>query len=144
MRAEVNIPTGKKEKAIMLVDEPGLWENLSPYIKRLAWTDPLDIQDKKNSKERPRHALASVARGAEVFLPLAGVIDIDKEMARLEKAVGELKEDLDRTEKRLSNQEFLAKAPEDIVEKQRKRQQENNEKLETLKKRLEMLSQAKN
>lgn len=144
MRAEVNIPTGKKEKTIMLVDEPGMWENLSPYIKRLAWADPLDIHDKKNSKERPRQALASVALGAEVFLPLAGVIDIDKEIARLEKAAGELKQDLDRTEKRLSNEEFLAKAPEDIVEKQRKRQQENNEKLETLKKRLEMLNQAKN
>ncbi|MGI6628634.1 MAG: valine--tRNA ligase [Bacillota bacterium] len=164
MRAEVNIPTGKREKAILLVDDRPAWENLASYIKRLAWTEPLEILSKKGaarsgepqeykettksetlkeSWERPRHALASVAIGAEMFLPLAGVIDIDKEIARLEKAVGELKQDLERTEERLSNHEFLAKAPEDIVEKQRKRHQDNNEKLETLKKRLEMLCQAR-
>ena len=82
-----------------------------------------------------------MAKGAEVFLPLAGVINIDEEIKRLEKLASEIEEDVLRTEERLSNQEFLTKAPEDIVEKQKKRHQENIEKLETVKKRISMLNQ---
>ncbi len=146
MRAEVNIPTGKRERAILLAGEPEPWESLAPYIKRLAWAEPLEILAKEGpnvEKERPRQALVSVATGAEVFLPLAGVIDIDKEISRLEKSMSELQKDLDRTEKRLSDEEFLSKAPEDIVEKQRKRHLDSKKKLETLKTRVNMLLQAR-
>ena len=48
---------------------------------------------------------------------------------------------LERTEKRLSDEEFLSKAPEDIVEKQKKRQEENSEKLQTIRKRIAMLQE---
>ena len=141
MRAEVNIPTGKREKVIMLVDELKKWEEFAPYIKRLAWADPLEISLKEPDVNPPAKALASVAKGAEVFLPLAGVINIDEEIKRLEKLASEIEEDVLRTEERLSNQDFLTKAPEDIVEKQKKRHQENIEKLETVKKRISMLNQ---
>lgn len=141
MRAEVNIPTGKREKVIMLVDELKKWEEFAPYIKRLAWADPLEISVKEPDVNPPAKALASVAKGAEVFLPLAGVINIDEEIKRLEKLASEIEEDVLRTEERLSNQDFLTKAPEDIVEKQKKRHQENIEKLETVKKRISMLNQ---
>ncbi len=146
MRAEVNIPTGKREKAILLVDNFQLWEGLAPYINRLAWAEPLEIIDKTqltSAYERPKQALASVAKGVEVFLPLAGVIDIDKEISRLEKSMKEIQRDLDRTKKRLSDEEFLSKAPKDIVEKQRKRHLDNKEKLDTLKKRVNMLLEVK-
>jgi valyl-tRNA synthetase len=125
----------------MLVDELKKWEEFAPYIKRLAWADPLEISVREPDVNPPAKALASVAKGAEVFLPLAGVINIDEEIKRLEKLASEIEEDVLRTEERLSNQEFLTKAPEDIVEKQKKRRQENIEKLETVKKRISMLNQ---
>jgi valyl-tRNA synthetase len=142
MRAEVNIPTGKREKVIILAEKPELWEGFAPYIKRLSWIEPLEILDLRDSDietKRPGQALVSVATGAEVFLPLAGVIDIDKEISRLEKAITELQGDLDKTARRLSDEEFLSKAPEHIVENHRKRHQDNQEKLQTLKNRVELL-----
>ena len=146
MRAEVNIPTGKKEKAVILAEKPELWERFAPYIKRLAWTEPLEILDQGDpdvESKRPRQALTSVATGAEVFLPLEGVIDIDKEIARLEKTVAELREDLDKTAKRLSDKEFLSKAPEQVVDNHRKRHEDNQEKLQALINRVEMLAKIK-
>lgn len=142
MRAEVNIPTGKREKAVILAEKPGLWETFAPYIKRLSWTEPLEILgqgDPDIEAKRPRQALVSVATGAEVFLPLEGVIDIDKEISRLEKTIGEIQQELDKTAKRLSDKEFLEKAPEHIIENHRKRHQDNQEKLQALKNRVELL-----
>lgn len=146
MRAEVNIPTGKREKAIILAEDPQLWEGFAPYIKRLSWTEPLEILDLNDpdiESKRPRQALTSVAKGAEVFLPLAGVIDIDKEISRLEKSIGELQSELDKTAKRLADKEFLAKAPKHIVEKHQKRHQDNQEKLQALRNRVELLRKIK-
>ncbi len=141
MRAEVNIPTGKKEKVVIFAADTSLWEDLSPYVRRLAWAEPLEIASKKSGVKRLEKALTTVVKGAEVFLPLAGVIDIEEEIARLEKVAKELEKDLDRTEKRLSDEEFLSKAPQDIIEKQRKRQEEASEKLEIIRKRIAMLEE---
>ncbi len=141
MRAEVNIPTGKKEKVVIFADDASLWEALSPYVKRLAWAEPLEIVSRESGAKRLEKALTTVVKGAEVFLPLAGVIDIEEEITRLEKVARELEKDLDRTEKRLSDEEFLSKAPQDIIEKQRKRQEEASEKLEIIRKRIAMLEE---
>ena len=143
MRAEVNIPTGKKEKVVIFADDASLWEALSPYVKRLAWAEPLEIVSRESGAKRLEKALTTVVKGAEVFLPLAGVIDIEEEITRLEKVARELEKDLDRTEKRLSDEEFLSKAPQDIVEKQKKRQEEASEKLEIIRKRIAMLEEIK-
>ncbi len=143
MRAEVNIPTGKKEKVVIFAADTSLWEDLSPYVRRLAWAEPLEIVSKKSGVKRLEKALTTVVKGAEVFLPLAGVIDIEEEIARLEKVAKELEKDLDRTEKRLSDEEFLSKAPQDIIKKQKKRQEEASEKLEIIRKRIAMLEEIK-
>ncbi len=85
----------------------------------------------------------SVARDATVYLPLQGVIDIEKETARLEKAMEELARDIERTRSRLSQEDFLSRAPQEIVEAQRKRFEDASAKLETLKTRVEMLRRMK-
>ncbi len=141
MRAEVDIPTGKKEKVVIFADDASLWEALSPYVKRLAWAEPLEIVSKESGAKRLEKALTTVVKGAEVFLPLAGVIDIEEEITRLEKVARELEKDLDRTETRLSDKEFLSKAPQGIIEKQKKRQEEASEKLEIIRKRIAMLEE---
>ena len=142
MRAEVNIPTGKKARAIISADEPGKWESMLSYIGRLAWAEPLELVAGEGSPEVPQ-ALVSAAKGAAIYLPLQGVIDIDKEISRLEKSIDELAKDIERTKTRLSQQDFLSKAPQEIVEAQRKRFEENSAKLETLRSRVDMLSRAR-
>ena len=57
--------------------------------------------------------------GAEIYLPLAGLINIDDEIARLEKEAAKLQDEVNRVEKKLSNEKFVAKAPEAVVESER-------------------------
>jgi valyl-tRNA synthetase len=143
MRAEVNVPTGKKARVVISCDNPEDWQWKSPYFQRLAWADPVDIVQRGEGAEQDRHALTSAVMGADVYLPLQGVIDLDKEITRLEKAISDLAKDLERTETRLASKEFLAKAPQEIIEAQRKRFLENKEKAEALKSRAETLRRAK-
>jgi valyl-tRNA synthetase len=143
LRAEVNIPSGKKAKVIMVTDEPSFWENKSPYIQRMAWSDPVEILRREEPISSTRRALTGVTKGAEVYLPLEGVVDLDKEIARLEKALMDVQQDLKRTGERLANEEFLSKAPQEIIEAQRRRFEENTEKAEKLTKRAEMLRRAR-
>ncbi len=139
MRAEVNIPTGKKARVILAATAPSRWQGTSRYVQRLAWAEPVEIVDRDGDRADYRQALAAVAKGVEIYLPLAGLIDLDKEIARLEKALTDLQKDLDRTEVRLRSADFLAKAPQEIVDSQRKRFEEGKAKAETLKQRVEML-----
>jgi len=144
MRREIDIPTGRKERVIILSEEPEIWQNLNRYIERLAWAEPLEVADLRAHPGRPRQALASVVKGAEVYLPLEGVIDIEREIERLDKTMEELRQEVAKTEKRLENPEFLAKAPQEVVETQRKRWQEARERHESLEKRSSTLRQIRN
>ena len=69
--------------------------------------------------EAPSDAVTSVITGAEIYLPLAGLINIEDEIARLEKEAEKLQQEVDRVEKKLSNEKFVAKAPATVVEAER-------------------------
>ncbi len=140
MRAEVNIPTGQKARVILVCSDPSRWQALSPYIQGLAWTDPLEIT---TGTVQGRHVLTGVTGEVQIYLPLEGIIDIDKEIERLEKSIGELEKELERAEGRLSNQDFLSKAPQEIIEAQKRKQGELRDKIGLLRKRVQSLSQTK-
>ncbi|MGE5580638.1 MAG: valine--tRNA ligase [Bacillota bacterium] len=142
MRAEVNVPTGRKARAVIAADDPAAWKRRIPYISRLAWAEPLEVIARGTSGKIGQ-ALAGVMKGADIYLPLAGVIDLDKEIARLEKAVADLKADIERTGARLEDPSFLDKAPQHIVEAQRKRYAEEGEKARALEARISTLLRAK-
>lgn len=69
--------------------------------------------------ERLRGAAVAAAGGVEIFVPLAGLIDVEAERARLDKARAKVAKELARIEKKLSNESFLARAPEAVVEKEK-------------------------
>ena len=142
MRAEVNIPTGKKARANIAADDPSRWERRLPYIQRLAWAEPLEVAARE-AAGKTSQALTGVIKGAEIYLPLTGVIDLDKEIARLEKAMEDLRADIERTGARLQDPTFLEKAPQQIVAAQRKRFDEETDKVTTLESRVLMLKKAK-
>jgi len=142
MRAEVNIPTGQKARAIIAADEPSSWERRLPYIQRLSWAEPLEVVS-RGTAGRSEKALAGVMKGADIYLPLTGIIDLDKEIARLEKTISDLRADIDRTGARLNDPTFLEKAPEQIVATQRKRFTEESEKAASLESRIATLRRAK-
>ncbi len=143
MRAEVSVPTGKKAKALIVTDRPEEWRTRARHIQRLAWAEPLEVIDKGAEHGQTRQALASAVAGADIYLPLEGVIDLDKEIARLEKTISDLSLEVERAGTRLDSQEFLSKAPQEIVETQRKRFVENKEKVESLSQRADALRRAR-
>ncbi len=72
----------------------------------------------------PDKAVTHVVPGVEIFLPVEGLVDVEKESARIQKEIGKLTKDLTGTEKKLANKKFLDRAPEEVVEKERQKFQE--------------------
>jgi valyl-tRNA synthetase len=88
---------------------------------------------------RPAVAASAVVRGVEVFLPLEGLVDLNEERARLAREADKLLRDLENSRKKLRNQDFLAKARPDIVERERQHLAMLEENLDKLRRAQESL-----
>lgn len=143
MRAEVNANPGKKIPAIMLVSEDlrEVVAHNDSYIKLLCGIDNLELRPLNG--EKPENAMAAVVTGIEVYLPLAGLIDVEKETQRLSKELAAMEKDLQRAGGKLNNAGFLAKAPEDVIAKERAKYEELSGKIEAVKKRMAYLAELK-
>ena len=84
--------------------------------------------------------MTAVVNGVEIYLPLAGLIDVEKETARLNKELATLDKEVSRLDKKLSNAGFIAKAPADIVEKEKEKIKGYEEKRKAEKQRLAYLA----
>lgn len=137
IRNEMNVPLGKKAEVIIFIKsleaKEALEDNLG-YIETLASAHPITIRD--NVEERPEKAATVVANGVEVYVPLDGLIDVEVEMKRLEKDINNITKDLDRVTNKVNNDEFLKRAPEEVVNKEREKGKELKAKLESLVERL--------
>ena len=83
--------------------------------------------------------MTSVVLAGKVILPLEGLIDMDKEIERLEKELDKLQKELDRVDKKLSNENFVNKAPEKIINEEKEKQKHYKEKYDGVKARIEQL-----
>jgi len=138
LRAECNLPAGRKVPVVVrgAEEQLELLERLRDQILPLARIETLTVA---RDGSRPKVAASAVVAGAEVFLPLAGLIDVDEERARLAKEAAKLLDDLEGVKKKLRNQDFLRKARADVVERERERLAQLEETLEKLKRAQESL-----
>jgi valyl-tRNA synthetase len=139
IRAEMKVPLGKKAD-IVLIAEPSLLteiESGADYLRQLAQASSLQLLPLGSAP--PTQAAKAHVRGVDIYLPLAGLIDIEKETARLEKEIAVCENELKRLVGKLSNESFVAKAPPEVVEKERAKQGEFEEKKRSLMGHLEML-----
>ena len=90
------------------------WDNNATMIKRLARIEALEVVD-----SFPKGCITIPAEGASFGLPLADVIDVAEEKARLEKTLGKLEKELGGLRGRLNNPKFVESAPEEVVEEAR-------------------------
>ncbi len=139
IRAEVNVPMSKKVDLIIKpADEATLsiLQQNTVYIERFCGTSSLvmDVQ-----AAHPEQAMTAVVSGAELFLPLAGLIDISQEIERLEKELAVLNYEVERVEKKLANEGFVKKAPAKIVEEERNKMQDYMAKRDLVLERIEEL-----
>lgn len=115
IRAEVNVPMSKKIELLIKPSDALSSERLSrseEYITRFCNPERLLISMELST---PDKAMSAVMTGAELYLPLAGLIDLEQELARLEKELATLNNEVERIEKKLNNAGFMAKAPEKVV-----------------------------
>ena len=71
--------------------------------------------------QRPEKALSAVVEGVNIFLPLANMVDLEEEVARIKKELEQAQRELERAESKLKNEGFIAKAPQEVVEKEREK-----------------------
>ena len=142
-RAEVNAPMSSAIDILIKTTAPAtkeILESNQEYIQRFCHPKKLVISPEVTA---PTLAMTSVIAGAEVYLPLADLIDLDEEIARLQKEVTKLESEVARGTKKLSNEKFVANAPEAIVAKEKEKLAGYQEKLAATTKRIAELQAAK-
>ncbi|RKL63437.1 valine--tRNA ligase [Thermoanaerobacteraceae bacterium SP2] len=144
IRAEMNVSPAKKAKAVARVSDPfvmDILKNSTEIIHTLAKVE--DMEFITQDSPVPHKALTCVIKGAEIFVPMEGLVDIETEIERLQKEHANLEKEIDRVSKKLSNEGFLAKAPQDVVEKERQKEKDYRDMMEKVEQRLNMLKELK-
>ncbi|WP_294393317.1 valine--tRNA ligase [uncultured Clostridium sp.] len=140
VRAEMNVPPSRKAKVIAYIgaDAEEAFTNGVSYIEKLASASEVEfIKDKSTV---PANAVSLVVKGGELFMPLLDLVDKDKELDRLNKEVKKLEGEIERIDKKLGNQGFVAKAPEAVVNAEKEKRVKYVEMLEAVKVRIEALN----
>lgn len=139
IRSEVNTPLSKKIKLMLKAKDNQVLESLKKnqsYIERFCNPEELIIATELAA---PDKAMTAVVTGVELFLPLEGLINIDEEIARLEKELEKWTKEVDRVQKKLGNEKFISKAPQAVVDEERSKEKDYLEKQATVKARIEEL-----
>ena len=140
LRLEVNAAPGKKSEVILNFTDEKLREVFAAnegYLTVLAAAEPVTML--AAGAEKPENAMTGVVNGVEIYLPLKGLIDVEKETARLNKELATLDKEISRLEKKLGNQGFLAKAPAEVVAGEQDKLKGYQEKQNAVKERLAYL-----
>ena len=141
MRHDMGIPTGKKSALQIHCHDDAqkmVIENYDVQLKTLAYADNIAILN--DVSEAEKQSVSTVVHGAEVILPLKGVLDIADELARLDKEIARLHSEVARAEKKLDNPGFVGKAPAAVVEAEKEKVVNYKLDLETVQKRHEFLT----
>lgn len=137
LRAESNVDITKKIEAILHGGRHAdTLKEKEEIIKRMANLGELEIEKSGGKK---KNALTAVTNEVEIYLPLEGLIDADKERARLTKEIDNLKGLIDRIEKKLSNKGFLDKAPKEVVKKEEEKKKAILADLEKIERQLDAI-----
>jgi valyl-tRNA synthetase len=131
LRAELNCPPGKEVKVIFYGPQRDLamLQTHVPYLRLLA---RVAAAESRETGERPKGAATAVVGTTEIYLPLNDLIDLDEEHRRLTKEARKITEELQRAQQKLGNAEFLRKAKEQVVQNERDKALQCEDKLSAL------------
>jgi valyl-tRNA synthetase len=139
-RTECNIQAGKLIPAVLVAGEmTTFYDQYKEIICNLAHLDRETTTISESVDEKPAHALTLVEGGIEVYLPLEGVIDLDAERERIAIGMEDLTKQIAQVEIRLRNQDFVNKAPEDVVQRERDKRDALRDRWTRLRNRLQEL-----
>lgn len=115
-RANINVPPSRKAKVYFVSDiseKRDILEGAEAYFIKLAGASSISVQT--DEKGIPADAVSVVIDGASIFMPLSDLIDIEKEIQRLEEKAQKLEQENMRAKNKLNNPDFVSKAPESLV-----------------------------
>jgi len=138
IRASLNVSPGKEASLTIRGDEKkcNMLRSNENYLQRLAKLD--DIQSGEKA-EKPAQSATAVVQGMELFVPLAGLIDLSKEIDRLERQIQDMKGRLSSVSRKLGNKKFVERAPENVISHERDKMQKYESDLSKLQQNLEAL-----
>ncbi|MCX8021990.1 MAG: valine--tRNA ligase [Syntrophorhabdaceae bacterium] len=114
IRGETGIAPNVKVDVLMRAgDKRGLLEEYLFYIKELAKAEGITFLEDKT----PDRAAVGMAREIEIFIPIGDLIDVPKELGRIEKELGKIEEEMGKIKAKLDSPSFTAKAPSEVIEK---------------------------
>ena len=112
-RSEMNVPPSKKAALTIVTNEADIFASGEAHLKRLAWCSSVTVQQEDLTDTAGM--VCDITHMAKLYMPLAELVDLAKEKARLEKDLGKKQGELKGLEGKLSNPGFLNKAPEHVV-----------------------------
>lgn len=139
LRAEMNVPPSRKAKvmAYASAEAKDAFINGAAYLEKLASASEVTFLDNKENLDK--NLVSVVVKGGELFLPLLDLVDREKELERLDKEKKKLEGEIKRVEGKLSNERFVSKAPEAVVNEERAKGEKYKEMLEAVLERIEAL-----
>lgn len=128
IRAEVNAPMSKQIQLMIATSDDQVQHDLETNVSYLKkFTNASELLVERNMPA-PEKAMSAIVTGAELFIPLADLINIEEEIARLNKELVKYTKEVERVEKKLNNPGFVGKAPAHVIEEEQAKAQDYKEK----------------
>ncbi|MDN6195062.1 MAG: valine--tRNA ligase [Atopostipes suicloacalis] len=139
IRQEVNRPLSKTVDMMIKTDSEAekdvILENRS-FVERFCNPATLKIDTEMNV---PDEVISAVIKGAEIYLPLQGLVNVEEEIARLNKELEKWQSEINRAAGKLKNEKFVNNAPEEVVQEERDKEAEYKKRYESVKEQIEKL-----
>ncbi len=142
IRGEMNVSPALKVEVVCLCEhgsQPGLLKEHERTIADLGKVSTLTVA-RAGEVKKPKYAAGAVVHNVEVFVVLKDILDFESESNRLQKELGKLEKEFGLTHRKLSNDDFLQKAPQEVIEKEREKNAQLGKKMEKLNHRLEIMN----
>ncbi len=142
IRGEMNLSPALRLTLIVRsgdAEKEDIIRNYSRYIRELARVEQITVD---KSAEKPKVAASSIFDGMDIIVPLEGMMDFGEEKNRIEKELKKMEKDIIVLDKKLSNKNFVQKAPPEVIEKDRQRLSALTEKKSKLQVHLKTIDQA--
>jgi len=124
-RSEMNVPPSKKAHLTIATQEADIFTAGIPFLKRLGYASQVTVTGPaglgSDKEEAAKGVVTVITHAARIGMPLAELVDLEKEKARIAKELKKNRGELEKLSNKLNNPGFLAKAPEQVVAAEKER-----------------------
>ena len=132
------MPPAQRIEARIICADPKALEGAEGYLLKLAGVEKTSIQSERGKVLKSDVHI--ICEKAEAFIPLASLVDLNKERERIDKEIERVKGDIARAQSKLANEKFVSRAPEAVVNEERRKLQAGEDMLKKLQERREALA----